>query len=326
MEIGEGQPRRWITSAVNMSVAVVVILSAWTVNAEFFHVGGVTLKSKGNAVIAFDLSPERLGLAEWAVGSVIYKEDQGAYQATVVDAERRERFRILIDGKTGEPVAKREKTVSNPMPVKKAIRSVEDIIGALTVGNIIRKQGKPFAQVDLLHNGLVVSKIKIHPKTGRPYDPNGVKKENQKKGMKKIRILPPGPATFTGWMGTVLGLGGTFYLIWRGSALRPFIGRAAEGGQARKVFNRTLAIHCRVSFIALALIVLHSANGLMKIQWSTSWLAMAAILITSGSGIVGSSFIRTPPARQLWLRFQRPVAIVLFLLTVFHAAHKLEFM
>jgi hypothetical protein len=230
-----------------------------------------------------------------------------------------ELFKLTLNAGTGVLSGRKKGGGSkkNVLPVEEVRRRIEPLLPELTVGEVVKRSGKPFAQADLLHDGAVVARIKVDPDTGRPYDPATAVKE-RRAGMKQRKWVPGWAVLPLGWLGGGLAMIGTFYFSWRRSLLGQLRLDADRADSARLALVQTLRIHCWLSFGAAALIVVHIANDWGRVTWSVSWMALLLVIVVTGNGVLGKLLQDRGAGLADWRRFHLPVVAVLCLLLVAH--------
>ena len=313
---------RWVS---RVGVIAVALVTLWTINAELIHLGGITLKNLDETRLDLTLTLDDLGAAAWQVGSINLKDDQGTYQVSVVNDAAEELFKLRLNAGTGELIKKKAgRAAERLIPVDEIRDRVVTLLPQLVVGEVTKQADRPFALAILLYDGRKIARVKVDPLTGRPFDPLLVAKERGASNM-RAKWIPGGLVTPLGWAGGGLSVLGTLYFVWRRSLLAQLMVPDAQASPVNQALQRTLSMHCWMSFVAAALIVIHTANDWSRLTWNISWLAFTLIVIVTGSGMLGRMLLDRGAPMANWRRFHRPVVTILFVVMVFHVIQKLEF-
>lgn len=325
MRKGVRDRRALVQWSINLILLVVILLVAWTVNAEIIHLGGVQLPKENETRLASNITPTQLGIDQWQVGAIGWKES-GVYEATIADSEGKELFKIKLDAATGQPQEKERASLSGTtLPLEEIRQRVIALLSRLNVGEATQKQNEPFAQVALLYEGRPVARIKVDPMTGKPVNPAAIPQKPEPAPREKAPKLVTGNlVTPLGWAAALLAIVVTLYYSWKRSLTSFF--RIAEAGkqQAAAALKRTLNYHCYLSLLALAIAALHSWNALGEVRWTVSWLTLGMMTTVSISGFFGKYLARTEFIRMTWRRFHVPYTVLFFAVLTVHIMQKIK--
>ncbi|MFQ6016347.1 MAG: hypothetical protein ACE5NP_13000 [Anaerolineae bacterium] len=340
------QASRGVRQIINLVLLLVIVLIAWTVGREVFHLGQPAEEGK-RIPVAMKLTPSDLGQAQWAVGSVTLKKGEGLYEVTIMDQERMRLFKLKLDAVSGQPIGgkeeakeeregeereKGEEEESKRAPTTGQIMSpdaielaADSILDQLTVGSVTRKAGEPFYHVALNYGGLRVADVRVDPATKRilsPGPPSGRGREREREEAKLVakNLVEP-----LGWMSGLLAVIVTLYYSFKRSLLAPL--SASEGPAKAKAaagLRRTLNYHCILSLIALVIAVFHVLNFWGKVRLSVSFLALAMMITVVVSGTFGKYFARSAVVRGTWRRFHVPYTILFFFVLMIHVLQKIH--
>lgn len=317
---------RWLTKrGIDLILVTVIVVVAWIVNAEILHLGGVQLPKQGETRLALRLTPTDLGIGQWQIGAIRLKENEGVYEATIVDAEARELFKLKLDAATGQPQEKERFTSTiSPLSLDEIRQRVVALLARLTVGEVTRKQSEPFAQATLLYEGRTIARIKVDPATGRPINPVNPQKPEGGPPEKKVKLVAENLVTPLGWGAAILSVVVTLYYSWKRSLTAFF--RIAEAGkaQAAAALKRTLDYHCYLSLVALGIALLHSWNEWGEIRWNLSWLTLGMMSTVCVSGFFGKYLARTEFIRLTWRHFHIPYTVLFFAVLGIHILQKIK--
>jgi len=316
--------RALVQRGIDLTLLVVIILIAWTVNAEIFHLGGIYLPQKGETRLALALTPAQLSIDRWQVGAIAIKES-GVYEATLLDSVGNEVFKLKLDAATGEPQTKEQSSLTGaPLPPEEIRQRVLTLLPRLTVGEVTQKQNEPFAQATLLYEGRPVARIKVDPRTGTPLNPAAIPRKQTLPREKEFKLVAGNLVTPLGWIAALLAMVVTLYYSWKRSLTSYF--KIAEAGkqQAAAALKRTLNYHCYLSLVALGIAVLHSWNQMGEVRWSLSWLTLGMMATVSVSGFFGKYLARTELICMTWRHFHVPYTVLFFLVLAIHILQKIK--
>ncbi|MBI2906750.1 MAG: hypothetical protein HYX92_03720 [Chloroflexi bacterium] len=79
-----------------------------------------------------------------------------------------------------------------------------------------------------------------------------------------------------------------------------------------------LDIHCYISLLALAVVLLHVLPKLHSIKWSMTWVSTLMLSSVVLSGLVGKYVAKTPILRRNWRYFHIPYTLVFYLIVLPH--------
>jgi hypothetical protein len=305
--------RRWV---IDLTTLVLVLLVVWTINAEFVHLGGFALHTKGETRLDLVSTLDDLLADHWRVGAITMKEDQGVYQVHIVDDAARELFMLKLAAGTGLPVEHTSGGGSKRqvLPIDEIGRRAAALLPQLVVGEVVQRPDKPFAQAMLLYDGRAVARAKVDPQTGRPFDPSaaGERRSMMKKWLPGDLIMP------LGWLGGGLLIVATLYYSWRRSLVEQLQLGQAQAAAAQHALAQTLRTHCWMSFVAAAVILAHTANDWTRVTWSVSWLTLLLVTVATGSGVAGKYLLDRQMVLTVWRRFHIPLVLLLCVLLVLH--------
>jgi len=308
---------------IDLTTLVLTLLVLWTINAEFIHLGGFELNTKGETRLELKLTPADLDADQWRIGAVTMKEDQGIYQIHVVNAAHQELFAFKLAATTGLLAERKAGGGSKRrvLPIDEIRRRAASLLPQLVVGEVIQRPGKLFAQAVLLHDGQEVARVKIDPQSGRPFDPSAAAGDRRSGKMKKW--IPGDLIMPLGWVGAGLVILATLYYSWRRSLVEQLQLGQAHASAAKRALEQTLRKHCWMSFVAAAVILVHTANDWSRLTWSVSWLTLLLTAVATGSGVAGKYLLDRQMVLTAWRRFHIPLVLLLFLVLVLHTLDQL---
>lgn len=301
---------------VDLAVLVMTLLTVWTINAEFFHLGGFELNTRGEVRLELDVTPDDLRAAQWQVGAISIKEDQGIYQVHIVDRTVQEIFLLRLAAATGLPTkGKAGSTKRQLLSIEEIQQAAERMLPQLTVGAVVQRPGKLFAQALLMHDGQEVARVKINPQDGRPFDSSAA---GVRRAKMRSKWIPGDLIMPLGWLGAGLTVVATLYYSWRRSLVEQLQLGQAQAAAAKRALEQTLMKHCWMSFVAAAVILAHTANDWNRVTWSVSWLALLLTAVATGSGVAGKYLLDRQKVLTTWRRFHLPLVLLLFVVLVLH--------
>jgi len=335
--MAKGQISRSVRWMINLVLLLVIVLIAWTVGREVFHLGRPA--EEGERIpVAVKLTPSDLGQAQWAVGSVTLKKGEGLYEVTIVNQEGTRLFKLKLDAVSGQPIGGREEREeaeeeeARRVPATAQIMSTDaielaadSILDRLTVGSVTKKRGEPFYHVALNYGGLRVADVRVDPATKRIISPGPPPGKGREREREEARLVAKNLVEPLGWISGLLAVVVTLYYSFKRSLLAPL--RASEGPAKAKAaagLRRTLNYHCLLSLVALVIAVFHILNFWGKVRLSVSFLALAMMVTVVLSGTFGKYFARSAVVRATWRHFHVPYTILFFIVLMIHVLQKIH--
>ncbi|MBI2885760.1 MAG: hypothetical protein HYY02_00980 [Chloroflexi bacterium] len=304
---------------------LVVLLVAWLVFREVFHIGGLERGlDEASHQVAFVITASELAQGDWRVGTVVLNGSGTVYEASMVNQGGQELFKLRMNASTGKLLGTGEKPPTQgatALPAGEVKRSLETLLGDLTPGRSRQKGKEPFFDVPLIYQGSEVASLKVDP-ASRKVIPKGQRVAGDQKGEEKEgkgKIIPKNLIEPLGWGSALIMIVSSLYYSWKRSLYSPL--RAASGEAKARVIaglRRTLWWHMAFGTLAVAIAILHVLNFTAKIQLSVSWLTLAMALTVALSGAFGRFVARSEAMRRNWRRFHVPYTILFFVVLFIH--------
>jgi hypothetical protein len=317
----------WIRRAVDAALGLLVVGLLWSVNAAFLHFGGI-YPAGTERPIGLSVTADDLGVTQWRIGAINYKEDQQAYQVALVDGRDLELLRLTVKNRGDRgPQADTDRGRAGAggdrgrLTIEEVRAQVVAMLPQLEIGAPRWRSDKPFARAAVLHNGRELGYVRLNPATGGSFDPSAGGAGRNK--MRQARWIPNALVMPLGWAGGGLVLGATLYYGWRRSLYLQL--RIAETAreQGLALLRRTLDRHCLWTAIGAGVIAVHTVNHWSGISWTLGWTALGLAALVSLSGVIGRYAMDRAWVQVAWRRFHRPAVALFFVALALHAAGEL---